>query len=444
MSHTNKIVWSEGMFLRPQHFQQHDRYLEHYVDARCSTLGPYAWGLQELQVDNELLKLGKFAISRARGVLPDGTPFDCPEHDPLPEVIDIPDNVSSETLHLCLPLRRQRSRNVCRGNDSSAPTRYRAAGEGVRDDTSDSAEDVDVEVGQLCLSLRRDSDELSGYATVPVARIVEKLADRPLKLDERFVPPLLDCAVSPVLEALLTELRGLLHQRGEALGHRLADSGRAGSAEVADYMLLQVINRIEPLSHHLAGVQGLHPLALYTELLQMTGELTTFTTRDKRPPAFPAYQHDNLEFCFGSVLNTLRQCLSTVLEQTALSLELVERKYGIHVAAITDRSLVAGASFVLAAKADVSGDLLRSRFPMQVKVAPVERIRELISAQLPGIALSPLPVAPRQIPYHAGFTYFELDRSGELWRALQNSGGFAVHLGGDFPGLQMELWAIRN
>lgn len=444
MSDTNKIVWSEGMFLRPQHFQQQDRYFERYIDGRCSAAGPYQWGLQELQLDTELLKLGKFAVNRARGVLPDGTPFDFPERDAQPPVIDIPDNTSGEMLYLCVPLRRAGALEVYRGADPQSQSRYRAANESVRDSTADSGEEVELEISQLCLSLKRGSEDLSGYATIGVARVVEKIVDKPLKLDEQYIPPLLDCAISPVLTGLLTEVRGLLHQRGEALAHRLVDSGRAGSAEIADYLLLQVINRIEPLSHHLAGVQGLHPLALYTELLQMAGELATFTTRTKRPPEFPPYQHTNLQLCFSAALAALRQCLSTVLEQTAIALELVERKYGIHVAAINDRSLIGSASFVLAAKADMAGDLLRSRFPAQVKVAPVEKVRELIGAQLPGIALSPLPVAPRQIPYHAGFTYFELDRTGELWRAMQNSGGFAVHLGADFPGITMELWAIRN
>jgi type VI secretion system protein ImpJ len=444
MSDTNKIVWSEGMFLRPQHFQQQDRYLERYIDGRCNAAGPYQWGLQELKLDTELLKLGKFAVNRARGVLPDGTPFDFPERDAQPPVLDIPDNTTGEMLYLCVPLQREGALEVYRGASPQSQSRYRAVSEAVRNSTADSGEEVDLELGQLCLSLKRDSEDLSGYATIGVARVVEKLADKPVKLDESYIPPLLDCAISPILTGLLTELRGLLHQRGEALAHRLVDSGRAGSAEIADYLLLQVINRIEPLSHHLASIGGLHPLSLYTELLQMAGELATFTTRSKRPPEFPPYQHTNLQLCFSAALAALRQCLSTVLEQTAIALELVERKYGIHVAAINDRSLLGSASFVLAAKADIAGDLLRSRFPAQVKVAPVEKVRELIGAQLPGIALSPLPVAPRQIPYHAGFTYFELDRTGELWRAMQNSGGFAVHLGADFPGITMELWAIRN
>jgi type VI secretion system protein ImpJ len=55
-----------------------------------------------------------------------------------------------------------------------------------------------------------------------------------------------------------------------------------------------------------------------------------------------------------------------------------------------------------------------------------------------------MAVAPRQSPYHAGFTYFELDRSGELWRALKSAGAIALHQSGEFPGLALELWAIRG
>ena len=34
MSWYSKVVWSEGLFLRPHHLQQNDRYLEHLVAAR--------------------------------------------------------------------------------------------------------------------------------------------------------------------------------------------------------------------------------------------------------------------------------------------------------------------------------------------------------------------------------------------------------------------------
>ena len=143
-------------------------------------------------------------------------------------------------------------------------------------------------------------------------------------------------------------------------------------------------------------------------------------------------------------MRALRQFLSMVPEQTATSLELQDRKYGVRVSPIADRSLLDHATFVLAVNADVSAEVLRSRFPGQIKIGPVEQIRQLVNLQLPGIELRPLSVAPRQIPYHAGFTYFELDRSSEYWQQLQNSAGFAMQVAGDFPGLQLEFWAIRG
>ena len=65
---------------------------------------------------------------------------------------------------------------------------------------------------------------------------------------------------------------------------------------------------------------------------------------------------------------------------------------------------------------------LRRLFPAQVKIGAVEQIRELVNVALPGIAVRPLPVAPRQIPFYAGATYFELDRNSPHWQQMQSFG----------------------
>ncbi|MCC8536150.1 type VI secretion system baseplate subunit TssK, partial [Xanthomonas codiaei] len=77
-------------------------------------------------------------------------------------------------------------------------------------------------------------------------------------------------------------------------------------------------------------------------------------------------------------------------------------------------------------------------------IGPVEQIRDLVNLQLPGIVANPMPVAPRQIPYHAGYLYFEFDKSAALWRSLKTSGGIAFHFGSEFAGLELQLWAIRS
>jgi type VI secretion system protein ImpJ len=30
-----------------------------------------------------------------------------------------------------------------------------------------------------------------------------------------------------------------------------------------------------------------------------------------------------------------------------------------------------------------------------------------------------------------------------MWRQLESSGGLAMHIAGDFPGLELEFWSIR-
>ncbi len=444
MSVNSKVIWSEGMFLRPQHFQQQNRYLEHYVERRTGALGSFNWGIQELAIDSEPLALGKISISRIKGIFPDGTPILAPEVENLPDVLDVPVNTQDEIIYLCIPVQRPNAQDSVRDQEDYPQARYQTHNFDARNNASQSGEPTRIQVGKLRICLKLGSDDLSGFACIGIARISERQPDKPVKLDNSYVSPLLNCETSSEIKGYIEEVKGLLQQRGEALSHRLSDSGRAGSAEIADYMLLQVINRVEPLLLQITRQPALHPYNLYVELLQLAGELATFTASNKRPPEVSPYQHENLQQTYAGLFSSLRQSLSMVMEQTAITLNLVERKYGIHVAPITDPSLLKNSTFVMAVKADMQGDLLRSRFPTQAKIAPVETIRELISTQLPGLKLRALPVAPRQIPYHAGFTYFELERSGNLWSTLQKSGGFAVHLGADFPGLNMELWAIRN
>jgi len=100
--------------------------------------------------------------------------------------------------------------------------------------------------------------------------------------------------------------------------------------------------------------------------------------------------------------------------------------------------------FVIAVAAQLPPEQLRQRFVTQTKVGPVDRIRDLVNLQLPGIGLQSLPVAPRQLPFHAGHFYFELERQSDLWRQFEKSGSLAMHIAGDFPGLELELWVIRQ
>ncbi len=445
MGWENKVVWTEGLFLQPQHLQQQERYFERLVRASTAPLRPYSWGLTQLELDADLLTLGKVALRGATGILADGTPFSLPGDVDPPRPIDLPEGARNAIVYLLLPTRQPGGVETAPPEQIETVARFATAEQEATDTNAGYQGTATLPIGRLRLRLALEGEARAGFTAIGLTRVVEVRADRSVVLDDAYIPPILVCQASGVLAGFLSQLQGLLHHRAEALAGRVSETATRGAAEIADYLLLQLCNRYEPLLTHLAASVGqLHPEAFYQVAVSLAGELATFTETRKRPAAFPPYKHDDLQATFRPVIAALRQALSAVLEQTAVPIPLQERKFGIRVGPILDRSLVTDATWVLALKAQIPAETLRRNFPNLVKIGPVEQIRELINVALPGIAVRALPVAPRQLPYYAGTSYFELDRSSPYWAALARSGGIAIHVTGDVPGLEMECWAIRG
>ncbi|MGE5170904.1 MAG: type VI secretion system baseplate subunit TssK [Rudaea sp.] len=444
MAWSSKVVWSEGMFLRPQHFQQQDRYLEFYAHARALPMEGFFWGFRELRLDADALALGRIAIAAAQGILPDGTPFNVPAHGAAPEPLDVLPTDKDQLICLSLPLSRQQAEAVTFEDAPQSLARYRVQEAEVPDANSTGGEPAVLQLGDMRLRIQRASDVTDASIALKLARVVERRADNQVVVDRMFIPPILASGLHDVLQNFTQELLALLHQRGEALAARFSHPGKGGISEVGDFLMLELVNRWEPVVRHWSTVPTLHPERLFAGMLQLAGDLCTHTRAGRRPGTYPEYDHDNLSQCFLPLMADLRTSLSMVLEQGAIAIELQDRSHGVRVAIMPSPDLVRTASFVLAVSAAIPPEVVRARFPAQVKIGPVEKLRDLVNLHLPGVGLRPLPVAPRQLPYNAGYNYFELDTTHELWKQLDRSGGMGMHIAGEFPELKLEFWAIRR
>lgn len=111
-----------------------------------------------------------------------------------------------------------------------------------------------------------EKEATEAYACIPLVHVVECRADQQVVLDDQFIPTILQLRAATRLATVTTEVLGLFHQRGEALGGRVAATSRGAASELADFLMLQTINRYEPLLSHLADTGVIHPEAFFPDL----------------------------------------------------------------------------------------------------------------------------------------------------------------------------------
>ena len=440
----HKVIWQEGMLLRPQHFQHNDRYHDHQIKARTQLLGSFSWGFLSLDVDSQFLNMGKLVVNRASGVLPDGSLFEVGSST-QPLVLDVPVNTGNTSVYLALPLVTGNHIEARRLEQADVLARYVAyerevtdsnAGDGCASQVSCARPDFRLLLG--------DQQGDQGFVRLKICHVLDTTPEGVISLDPDFVPTYIQMHSSSYLLSCLKEVISMLGHRGDTIAQRIRSNGKVGGAEVGDFMMLQLINRTEPLLRHYLNLQQVHPQELYCTLLTLLGELATFSSDSKRPRVDVRYEHSDQGARFRKLMEAIRQVLSMVLEQHAIELPMQARQYGIIVSPLHDPKLTGSASFVLAASAHCDSEELRHRLPAHLKVGTVESIRQLVNLHLPGFKIKPLPVAPRQIAFHANKTYFILELGSEDQAQLERSGGFAFHVSGEFAELELKFWAIRS
>jgi type VI secretion system protein ImpJ len=366
-----------------------------------------------------------------------------PDDDPLPPALEVGQNVRDKTVYLTVPVRKPGATDFVRTRGADY-ARFLYSESEARDATGNSASSVMVQVGDLASSLRIDGEPLSDLACIPLTHIVECRPNKKVLLDAGFIPTVLRAEAAPVLKSFIEELQGLIHHRAEEYALRASDAGR-GASELADYLLLQVCNRYEPLVTHWATSFDVHPEDFYAAAACLGGELATFVSASRRPAELAPYRHAELRATFEPLIANLRKYFGATIEKVAEQIPLTARtEIGMWHGVIADKTLIDSAVFVLCVRAEMPGDQVRRYFPSQSRIATVEEIRRYIMELIPGVPLTPLATVPRQIRPYAGAVYFELDTRSAPWKQMRTAGGIAIHVSGQFPGISLELWAIRG
>ncbi|MEW5561975.1 type VI secretion system baseplate subunit TssK [Enterobacter asburiae] len=443
---TQRVAWVEGMLMEPQHFQQQERYIENLIHSKTATLGVYGWGLSALEIDQELLTQGKLAIRRARGIFPDGTVFDMPDKDPLPLPLELQESFHNRLV--CLALAMDVPGNpyidlTSRGSSS----RYRAIEAEIQDRNllpggEGGSRSALLQLGQLQVRLCLKENCSSAETVLPLVAMGEPRPEGYLLPDSKLLPPMLNIRATGWLHGAATELLGLIGQRLTAV--RIVDTHHHGSGvnEVLELMLMQLLGEYHLQLTHLLQRPQVHPESLFQTLLGLLGRLSIIPGSEAVHERNDiSYNHERPAQGFFPLFTALRRSLSLVIESPAVALSF--KNNGNNVYQCHNDIHLGLERLIFAVSADVPGELLRTDFPGQIKLGPVEKIAQLIDFQLPGVRISALNAPPRHIPYYPDSIYFEVDSADPLYIEMMSGAAMAFSVVGDFPSLRFDVWGLR-
>ncbi|UZE97335.1 type VI secretion system baseplate subunit TssK [Alkalimarinus alittae] len=437
----DKVIWSEGMFLRPQHFQQFERYIEDQVVSRNRYFTPYYWGVKTLEFDLSLLSVGKVAVVFAEGVFPDGSLFNVNYDPDFPLVIQVTKGQENQCLYLAIPAQI----NGAVASDESAHSqgvRYRQKHQDIRDSHGvDNDRVYAIATGDLNVRLLTEDQLEDAFIALPIAQINAVSVDGSVVLNSLFGAPAIDMSIHAECMTRLTDLVILMHEKAKQLASTIESGKGNGAGTVVDLLMLKALNSWGAELTILTQQSPLHPYKLFKRLSMFVAEISTFARAERVAVIGVEYSHIASSQKLQALIENARVLVSTAFKSKAVALPVQRKKFGISVVGLPTESMV-NDEFILAIKADLSADAIRKLVSSKLKAGSIDNIKDLVNLQLPGCVKELLPVTPRQIPYHAGMHYFRLLPDAEMKGRIKHSNGVGLHVSGDVPGMELEFWVV--
>jgi type VI secretion system protein ImpJ len=446
MKTPQRLLWTEGMFLSPQHFQGLDRFLEGALASRLEAVSPWLWGVAALDVDSAALGAGQLRIQRFEGIFPDGLAVAFTERDaeaPPARAVAAHFPASARSVDVLLGVARERDGVSAYGEGAGeASARFAVSHRPVQDaGRPGAAVTVSFARPRTCILFGDESAE--DHEVIKIGELTRTPAGQ-VVLAESYLPPLMQLGGAP---RLLGGLRGLVAQL--VAKHRDLAGGRhvrEGAAEVSAPDLSRMLQVLTlggaiPEVVHLSNTPAAPPLAAYLALSRLAGQLAAFMP-DSDVTGLPRYAHDDLRATFDPLLARLGAFLGglAVEQYTRVPLEV---RGGLQIARLQDERLLRS-QFYLLVRSEIPEAQVGEQLPRLCKAAALVDVQSLVQAAAPGLPLQFMLRPPPEIPARPGEVCFAVAQADRLWKTVISDRTLALSLPPPFdPGrTKIELVAV--
>ena len=448
MIQSSKVLWGEGLFLRPQHFQRQDAYHEWRLAQAMRQLHPYSWGVRRMHIDSDALATGILRFLELQVVFPDGEMYSAPGEDDLPAAVSLaslPAGSPDIVFHAAVAaLRPQGINSVTAGQTPDSSLRY-VQHNLPAPDWFTTATESEVAVLRRCVRMLPDDEPRDHLVSVPVCRI-RRSATGGFEADTRFVPPSASVSASPALQHLLRRLLDALQAKVDALyGFHREPSKHViefRSGDIASFWLLHTASAAFAAMSHLHHHPTLHPERLYERMLELAGALMTFS-RSHTLADLPAYRHEEPGPCFARLEQIIRELLETVISTRYFAIALDEVKPSFHHGRLDSEKITSSTSFFLGVQAAMPPAELLEAVPVRFKIGAPDDVEKFVLSAMGGVKLTHAAQVPAAIPVRPGHFYFLLEPRGALYERMLQAQSVSLYVPSG-AGFQLELVAVTH
>lgn len=441
----NKPVWSEGLLLSQHHLQQQDRYHEALLRDRLRAITHYGWGVTELAIDERGFAAGQFQLRRFAAIWPDGTSIACGEGTEVaaPPPRPLPADALRTEVFLGLAYELEGTALVGTEDDPGMRRYVRTSRQVLDVNTGGSPQEVDWARPNLRVFFGGERQE--GFATIRVAVILRE-ANGVFRIQDTFVPPVLDFKVAPFLEnGLRRILASVVARQVQLAGERRQRQSGAidfHATEVRKFWLLHTLNGVIPRLQHLLDTPSVHPEEMYVTLVSLAGELASFSP-DADPTQLPKFNYLELGEVFEQLFAVVLRLLPGGIERSYVEIGLEHRPDGMFIGKIPDKGLLDQELFV-AVNANMTDALVRERVPAILKVASWSQIYDIVKHARHGVRVEIEWNPTAALPVKPGVCFFRVRREGPFWDDISRSSTVALYLpvDGEWAGATIALYAV--
>jgi type VI secretion system protein ImpJ len=448
MNTPSKVMWGEGLFLRPQHFQQQDRYHEARLHQTATALHPYGWGVRKFVLDLEALRSDTLRVLELSLIFPDGEVYRAPDGDSLPPQVrldQLPAATQTITFHAALPAIKEHGENCAPQEHTAADARFARRDHEIQDMFSRAA-DAPVTFLTKTLRLAGDDETLSSFVSFPLLRL-RRVATGGFEPDPSFAPPCLSIEAAPGLRLQLARLMEKLLAKVNALyGHHREPSKNVvelRGGDVSSFWLLHTASTGYAALSHLFNQAELHPERLFEQLLHLAGGLMTYS-RSYRLEELPAYQHADPAPSFARMDQMIRDLLDTVISSKYFAIALTNERPPYYLGALDSGKITPQTTLYLAVAADLPALKLVELVPLQFKLGAPDDVDKFVLSAMPGVKLVHAPQVPAALPVRPDTYYFVLENRGALYESMLKAQAMSIYVPNGLRDLKLDLIAISQ